>query len=133
MPWGRRSSFPSRALAWSQMRSPLDSIQQFVDAEVSFQLQVGPVVEGIAQGLRHGARPGQEFLFGGHGAGAILFADAVGPHGAPLVVVALQPDLEKVLKTAVFGHFAGRQMAMVVQNRLPLGVFVVQPLRGSVG
>ena len=37
-------------------------VQQFVDAEVALQLQVRPVVERIAQRVRHGARPGQELL-----------------------------------------------------------------------
>ena len=108
-------------------------VQQLVDAEVAFQLQVGPVVERVAQGVGNGARPGAELLLGRDVAGAIGFVDAVGAHGAPLVVVALQPDFEEVAEAAVGGHVLRRDVAVVVQNRLVFGVFVVEPARGLRG
>jgi hypothetical protein len=48
-------------------------------------------------------------------------------------MVALQPDLEKILKAAVLGHFTRWQVAMVVEDGLVLGVFVIEPLRGLIG
>jgi hypothetical protein len=48
-------------------------------------------------------------------------------------MIALEPDLEKILKAAVFGHFTGWQVAMVVEDGLVLGVLMVQPLRGFIG
>jgi hypothetical protein len=45
-------------------------------------------------------------------------------------VIAFQPDLEKILKPPVFRHILGRQMAMIIQNRLVFGELVVEPPRG---
>ena len=107
-------------------------IQQFVDAEVALQLQVRPVVQRIAQRVRHRARPGQELLVRRRVAGAVALRHAVGPHGAPLVVVAFQPDLEQIPKTPVLGDVPRREMAMVVEDRLALGILVIKP-PGSLG
>ena len=48
-------------------------------------------------------------------------------------MVAFQPDLEEILKASVLGHVTGWQVAMVVEDRLLLGVFVIEPLRGFIG
>ena len=69
-------------------------VEQAIEAEVALQLKVAPVVERVAQGVRHGLGPRQELVMRVRLARAIGFAYAVGPHGAPLVVVALEPDLE---------------------------------------
>ncbi len=37
-------------------------VEQLVDAEVAFQLEVGPVIERVAQGVGHRSCPGLEFL-----------------------------------------------------------------------
>ena len=52
-----------------------------------------------------------------------LFADAVGPHGAPFVVVAFQPDFEQIPKAAVGRHVLRRQVAMIVEDGLIFGIF----------
>ena len=105
-------------------------VEQFVDPEVAFEFQMGPLVERIAQGVRHGASPCEELVVVRRVAGAEALFDAVGPHGAPLVVVALEPDLKQVGKAAVGGNVVGRKMAVVVEDRLSLGVLVEQTLRG---
>ena len=66
--------------------------EELLDAEGGLQLQVGPVVEGVAEGVGHGLGPLLELLpVGGVLAGAVALVDAVGAHGAPLVVVAAEP------------------------------------------
>jgi len=59
-----------------------------VDAEITLQFEVSPVVQRIADEFGHGTRPGQEGSVVGRMPGDILFHHAVGAHGAPLVVVA---------------------------------------------
>ena len=107
-------------------------VEQFVDAEVALQLQVRPVIQRVAQGIGHGAGPGQELLVGVHRPGAKPLVHAVGAHGAPLVMVALQPDFEQVGELPVAGQIERRQVAMIIQNGLPLGVLVIEPPRGFV-
>ena len=75
------------------------------------------MIERIAQRMRHGARPGNELVVVGGAAGAELFADAVGAHRPPLVVIPFQPDFKQVVEAAVGGHVCGRQVAMVIENR----------------
>lgn len=82
-------------------------IKQFVDAEVALQLKVGPMIERVAEGVRDGLCPGEELVLWGGGSGDELLIHAVGPHGAPFVVIAFQPDLEQVGELAVLGHIAG--------------------------
>jgi len=100
--------------------------EELVDAEVALQFEVGPVIEGVAEGIGNRASPGEELFLGRGGAGNGLLFDAVGPHGAPFVVVALEPDLEKVGELAIGGHVLGRQVAMVVEDGLRLGVVVIE-------
>ena len=44
-------------------------------------------------------------------------------------MVALEPDLEQVTELAVPSDVLGRQMAVVIEDRLVLGVLVVEALR----
>ena len=88
------------------------------------------MIERIAQRVRHGSRPGEEFFVGRRVAGRILLAHSIGPHGTPFVVVAFQPDFEQILKAAVGSHVLGRQMAMIVEDGLIFRVLMIKPLRG---
>ena len=117
------------SLARSQMRGALRLVEQLVDAEIALQLQVGPVIQRIAQRIRNGARPGQEFFVRRRVAGAIALVDAVGAHGPPFVVVAFQPDLEQIAELPVVRHVLGRQVAMIVQNGFVLGEFMIEAPR----
>ena len=83
-------------------------VEEFVDAEVAFQLDVSPVVERVAQGLRHGFGPGEEFIARGCAAGDVALRDAVAAHGAPFVVVAFEPDFEEIGELAVLGDVLRR-------------------------
>ena len=63
--------------------------QLALHAEGIRQFHVGPVVQWVAQGVRHGPGPHFELLPVGRVARAIAFSHAVGTHGAPLVMVAV--------------------------------------------
>ena len=104
-------------------------VQQLINAEVALQLQVGPVVQRVAQRVRHGGRPGLEFLERLGRAGAIALRHPVGAHRPPLVVVPLQPDLEQVLELPVLRDVPRRQVAMIIKDRLRLRELVIEPRR----
>ena len=101
-------------------------VEQLGNAEITLQFQMRPVIERIAERVRHGGRPGFELVKWTGAARAKTFRDAVGAHGAPFVMVAFQPDFKKVFELAVGGDVARRNVAMVVKNRLVLGVLVVK-------
>ena len=73
-----------------------------------------PVIEGIPQSVWHGCRPrlklGERFSI----ARAKLFRHAVGPHGAPLVMITFEPDLEQIPEASILGDVARREMIVVV-------------------
>jgi len=108
-------------------------VEEAIDAEVTFEFEVGPVEERVAEGMGHGACPGEEFFVGRRVAGAVAFVHAVGAHGAPFVVVAFEPDFEEVLEAPVFGQVARRQVAVEIEDGFRLGVLVVEPARGARG
>ena len=76
--------------------------------------------------MRHGLGPRLELFPRGGGAGDPLLADAVGPHGPPLVVVAIEPDGVEVFKPPVLGDVARAQVAVVVDDRLPRRDIVIE-------
>ena len=93
-------------------------VEQFVDSEVPFQFKVSPVIERIAQRVRNRPSPGKEFLVRLCIARAVAFRHAVGAHGAPLVVVALEPNLRKIAEAMIVGDLLRGEMAVIVENRL---------------
>ena len=103
--------------------------ERLMDAEIALQLQVGPMVERVADQGRHGLGPGQEGAVIGLVPGDVLLGHAVGAHHAPLVVVAAQPGVGDGLEGGVVGHVRGGQVAVVVDDRHGLGVLEVQPPR----
>src|SRR5688500_6587969 len=84
-------------------RSALRTEQAVTHTEGIFQLQVGPVPERIAQRVRHRAGPRFELLPSARLAGDEPLGHAVGPHGAPLVVVAVEPELADAGEAMVLG------------------------------
>ena len=50
------------------------------------------MIEGIAQGVGNGFRPGSEFFEGRGIAGAKTLGHAIGAHDAPFVVIARETD-----------------------------------------
>jgi len=101
-------------------------VERLGDAEVALQFEMSPMVERVAEGGRNGASPGEK-LFGRRGvAGAIALVNSVGPHGAPFVMIALQPDFEQIIEAAIRGDVRGGKMGMVVEDGLALGIDMVE-------
>ena len=90
--------------------------QAIADPERPPQLEVGPVVQGIAQRVRYRLSPGQELVAGAGYAGDLAFSYAVGPHGPPLIVIAVQPNPGDILEFLVTGNFIRRQMAVIIND-----------------
>ena len=116
------------------------AVQHAVVAEEDVQLQIGPVVHGVADG--HGQSLGKllEALAVGLITGNVLLGHAVGTHHAPLIVVAevaavrvaaAQPHLSDVLEAAVLVDLAGRNVAVVVADGHCGCIVVIQMLRSS--
>ena len=107
-------------------------VQQFVDPEVALQFEMSPVVKGIANATCYGGSPRQELLIGTGISRAETFGDTVGAHGPPFVVIAFQPDFHQIVKAAVAGNVVGWDVAVIVHNGQPGGVFVIQMFGGFV-
>src|SRR5262249_33917139 len=103
-------------------------IEKVVDAEISLQFQMRPVVERIAQGVGNGSGPGQKLIVMRGLSGDISFGDSVGPHGAPFVMVALEPDFVEIGKTAILGDVFGAKMTVVVDNGLRPSALMIKSL-----
>ncbi len=96
---------------------------------------MGPVIEGVTEGVRHSLRPLFEGLPGVVlSSGKIIFADTVGAHGTPFIMVAVmpvhQPELGDVAELDVLGNLLRHQMAMVIDDGHVLGMLVIK-LPGS--
>src|SRR5262245_9359178 len=90
-----------------------------------------PMVERIAQRMRDSSRPGLELGKGFSVSRAKWLGHAVGTHRPPFVMVAFKPNFRQIFELAVLSDISGRQMTMVVQNRLRLGKLVVQTPCGA--
>ena len=64
-------------------------------------------------------------------AGDKLFFNTIGPHGAPFVMVTVQPDLRQVFKLFILGNIANRQVTVIVINRHAFGVLVLEEIYKS--
>ena len=116
------------------------AVQHAVVAKENVQLQIGPVVHGVADG--HGQSLGKllEALAVGLITGDVLLGHAVGTHHAPLIMIAevaavrvtaAQPHLSNVLEAAVLVDLAGRNMAVIVADGHSSCIVVIQMLCGS--
>ena len=97
-------------------------VEQGLDVEIAAQFEVGPMEERVAQSVGHGGGPGLELLAGrAFLAGDEPLRHAVGPHGAPFVMVAFQPGFVQVFEAAVFRQVARGKMTMIINDRLGRG------------
>src|SRR6266481_8244073 len=97
-------------------------VQKVINAEIALQLKMGPVIQRITQRVRDCFCPCGKLLIGVSIAGAVAFRHAITTHGAPFIVVSLQPDLKQVIEPAILCYLPGGEMAMVVKNRLAGGI-----------
>ena len=75
------------------------------------------MVQRIAECVGYGLGPLLELLpVGGVLTCAVLLFYSIGTHGAPLVVVATQPQLGDRLKAVVVGHHLRDKVTMIVDN-----------------
>ena len=102
------------------------AVQRLCDAEVALQLQMGPMIQGVADEIGNGLGPFLEFLGGRSLTGDVIFGNAAGTHGAPLVVVTAQPDLGNGIIMLVLIDFHGVDVAVVIDDGHFLGVGVVE-------
>lgn len=106
-------------------------VERTVDAEGRAQLHVRPVVQRVAEGVRHGLGPLLKLLPVGSVAGDIALVHAVGAFGTPLVVVACQPQLRNGTERPVLGYEARVEVAVIVDDGLRSGILAVERLRGG--
>ena len=88
-----------------------------------------PVVQGIPDKAGNRVRPREKFIVRLCVSGDKLFADAVGAHRPPFIMIAAQPHRGQIGKAAVFGNFLRYQMTMVIKNRFPCRRLMVEFLR----
>ena len=77
-----------------------------VDPEAAAQLQVAPHLQRIERELLERCRPCLEPIKGVRWSGDEPLVHADGPHGSPLVVVVVQPELRDGCEPAVLGQLA---------------------------
>src|SRR6185295_9016158 len=77
-------------------------------AEGALELEVRPMKERVPEGFRHRSSPGLEFLEVARVARAVALGDAVRAHGAPFVVVAVEPELGEGAEAMVAPDLARR-------------------------
>lgn len=107
--------------------------QKIVNAEVSRQFEVAPVVHGIAKRMRHGLGEFLEFFASRGISGDEFLGNSIGAHDAPLVVVGSQPSVCDISPAPIFCDFRGGKMAMVVDDWKRFRVFVIKNLRRAGG
>ena len=105
--------------------------QATVDSKVTRELDVRPMVERVAQQLRHGSGVLLELFPRRRIAGAETLVDSCRAHRPPLVVVATKPKGGHIVPAHIVRNLLGRQMAMIVDNRQIGRVAVVKLARGG--
>ena len=100
--------------------------EEAVEVEVAGQLEVSPVIERVAEAVRHGLGPGVELVARRGRSGDALFRDAVGPHPAPFVVVAGKPDVVEVFEDPVGRDLVGREVVVEIEDGLVLREMMVE-------
>src|SRR5262249_45064763 len=98
-------------------------VEQLVNAEVTLQLQVRPVIQRITKCVRDGPCPRQEFFVWVRTSGAVPFRDTVGAHCAPLIVITFKPYFSEIAEAMIVGNLLRRKMAVIIKDGLIRCVF----------
>ena len=105
-------------------------IQDFFNSKASFQFQMSPVIQRIAECIRDCFGPFFEFFpIGSVLTRTITFVYPVATHCTPFVMVTAQPDFCNRLELIVVGHHFRNQVTMIVDNRHLGCMIVIQFLR----
>ena len=113
--------------------------QMSLIAEEAAQLQIAPMVHGIADSQLQRLHKLQKTLVIVLLAGDIVLADAVGAHDAPFIMVAeigavrllsAQPHLGQVVKAPILIDLPRRDMAVIVDNGQFRRIVVIEMLGG---
>ena len=104
------------------------AVEHALIAEEAPELEVAPLVDGVADAALEGLRPLLELLARRGVAGDEALVDAVGAHEAPLVVVAAEPDLGDRGEALVLVDLLRGDVAVVVDDRHALRVVMEEPL-----
>ena len=91
------------------------------------------MVERIAHRVGHRFSPFAEFVAVRGCARDELLGDAVDAHGAPLVMVAVEPYTGDVVEGLVIGHLLGRQVVMIIDDGHVPRELVIKAHGGFVG
>src|SRR3954471_7170329 len=91
---------------------------------------MGPVIKRITKRVRHRACPRQKFVVRRCVARAVTFVDTISAHRTPLVMIAFEPDFEKIVETPIASDVFRRKMRVIVEDRLGRGIVVVQAFGG---
>ncbi len=84
-----------------------------------------PVKKRVADRLADTGSPLEKFFLIGRIAGDKSLLHTARAHKAPFIVVAAEPYLRDVVKSAVVCDFGGIDMAVVVQNRCSFRILVI--------
>ena len=102
------------------------------DPEEALELEVGPVIERIADEGGHDLRVGEELVVVGGVARDEFLRYAAGAHRAPFIVVAAEPEFGDVRDLPVLGDLLRGDVAVVIDDRELFRVAVIEHLRGLV-
>lgn len=101
-------------------------IEQFFYSKIPSQFEVRPVEQRVANRVRDSFGPFFKFFPVRSIARDESLCYALCPHRPPFVMVAFEPDFGDAAKLPVRGDVLRRKMIVVVNNRLPCRVFVVE-------
>ncbi len=96
------------------------------DPEIGLQLKANPVVQRTPDEAGYSMSKGAEFFLCRRFTCDQTFFNPSEPHGTPLVVIMLQPQVADIGKLFVFQDFSGRQVAVVIKYRCMFCVTMVQ-------
>ena len=92
--------------------------EESFDAESAAEFEMSPVVEWVTQSIGDGGGPSVELFAVARVTGDVAFGNAVGTHCPPLVVIVLEPDLGDVFPAVIVMYLVGREVGMIVEDRL---------------
>ncbi|CDC64237.1 unknown [Clostridium sp. CAG:448] len=103
--------------------------QNQIAVKILPQFHVTPVVERVPRQKRHHPAVRTEFFVIRPLPGDIFLIHTAIAHGAPFVVVPIQPDLGDIGIALVLRNLTRGKVTVIIDDRQALGTVVVQPLR----